>query len=390
MVLGLLTATATASTQLCCRAMMASCLACSAGITIGEYCDRNPTLWDCPTIRSSCPATAPSPGTSCSRSGLACSYDLVCCASTGQCVNTTHAECSSSSSSWMVAMAAFQCPQASPPPPAIPCTSDSDCDSRSVNRGSTPYCRYASFQTSSKACLGPASIGEACPLWPAEYARPCQSGLECRMEAGAAGAPPPPPDGGVTICRNAPSPPPSPPSPPAVLLTLEAAGTVESFDSDRRATLTAQIASVSGVEARAVVSLTLLAASVRILATIVIPPTQDISLVSARISTALSDAAAASTALGIEVVGTPTVRQTTRDEAARTVEAVRLELEQDASLQQSSGGNTAEGGGGGINFVGLFLGVGGGALVLVVLIALWMWCRYRSPLSATVSSKVAA
>ena len=32
----------------------------------------------------------------------------------------------------------------------------------------------------------------------------------------------------------------------------------------------------------------------------------------------------------------------------------------------------------------------GGALVLVVLIALWLWCRYRSPLSATVSSKVAA
>lgn len=127
--LGLLAhSTAADEPRFCCMAMIASCLACSAGMEIGQYCTENPQTQGC----ESCPEMAPSPGGSCQPTvnTQTCQYNEICCETTGSCVNSTFAECPSSSSdegssSWMVAMVDMYCPEASsssssPAPPPLP------------------------------------------------------------------------------------------------------------------------------------------------------------------------------------------------------------------------------------------------------------------------------
>ena len=80
--LGLLAhSTAADEPRFCCMAMIASCLACSAGMEIGQYCTENPQTQGC----ESCPEMAP-PGGSCQPTvnTQTCQYNEICCETTAR------------------------------------------------------------------------------------------------------------------------------------------------------------------------------------------------------------------------------------------------------------------------------------------------------------------
>ena len=77
--------------------------------TCGEMClHSNPNPDPDPGMdsdASSCPATSPRPGAECSLPSLhECEYTLYCCEATGECMNTTRANCDGQSRTWMVAI----------------------------------------------------------------------------------------------------------------------------------------------------------------------------------------------------------------------------------------------------------------------------------------------
>ena len=88
------------------------------------------------------------------------------------------------------------------------------------------------------------------------------------------------------------------------MLTLTASGDVSDYSDT--STLQTRVAELAGVDA-SLVSISVAAASVIITATIAVPASTTASAVQSALASELSSAAAASTALGITVEGTPTV-----------------------------------------------------------------------------------
>ena len=88
------------------------------------------------------------------------------------------------------------------------------------------------------------------------------------------------------------------------MLTLTASGDVSDYSDT--STLQTRVAELAGVDA-SLVSISVAAASVIITATIAVPASTTASAVQSALASELSSAAAASTALGITVEGTPTI-----------------------------------------------------------------------------------
>ena len=89
------------------------------------------------------------------------------------------------------------------------------------------------------------------------------------------------------------------------MLTLTVSGTVSDYADT--SSLRQNIATAAGVEDASLVTISVAAASVIITATIAVPASTTASAVQSALASELSSAAAASTALGITVEGTPIV-----------------------------------------------------------------------------------
>ena len=97
-------------------------------------------------------------------------------------------------------------------------------------------------------------------------------------------------------------------------MSMVASGSVEDFGPERRASIAIAIAIVAGVD-RYDVNVTVVGGSVRLLATIRVPPSQTLRQVFTSIQASMPDAEAASARLGVAITSAPTVRATTEDEA---------------------------------------------------------------------------
>ena len=123
-------------------------------------------------------------------------------------------------------------------------------------------------------------------------------------------SPPPPSPGAATTTSPSPpqSAPPSTsesPSTEAVILTIIASGDVSDYADT--SSLRQNIANAAGLEDASLVTISVTAASVIITATIAVPASTTASAVQSALASELPTAAAASTALGITVEGTPTI-----------------------------------------------------------------------------------
>jgi len=341
-------AATSASAQFCCSAMMASCLACEAGISIEEYCALHPGEWDCPRHAQGigdggskaplCPPEAPRPFDACPRAGVSCGYDEFCCETTGVCLNTTTAMCESGM--WVLMVAAVHCPVdelsppassppvSSPPVPSIALCKPSDmvrcfaepckvtrCDAHPEARCFNDYCGgcHARF-IDARTALPVTQCNLAAPPSPSKPRPPLSlsssppSALLARSSPPAAGAPPP----------SAPTPlpltPELSPSTPAILVSVTAAGGVEDYDDAARAALMGRLATVARVPAP-LVSLVVVPGSVRILASIAVPSSRRPADLSDELRSRLADVTTATNALGIAVTASPSMRITTVAEA---------------------------------------------------------------------------
>ena len=90
------------------------------------------------------------------------------------------------------------------------------------------------------------------------------------------------------------------------MLTLTASGSVSDFLDNDKSSLQQKIADTAGVE-KSLVTIRVAAASVRITATIIVPVSTTAGVVQTSLSSRLSTAEAASTALGITVEELPTI-----------------------------------------------------------------------------------
>ena len=115
-------------------------------------------------------------------------------------------------------------------------------------------------------------------------------------------APPAPPS------SPPPSLPPSPPPPDLLLLSMTAAGTVEEIDEAQQTSMRQTIANETGVDVENV-SLEITAASVNILAYIMVPVTMAVATVQSALETSFATADAASNLLGVTVESEPQVAQ---------------------------------------------------------------------------------
>tara|TARA_B100000795_G_scaffold20205_1_gene13501 strand:- start:2638 stop:3177 length:540 start_codon:yes stop_codon:yes gene_type:complete len=91
-----------------------------------------------------------------------------------------------------------------------------------------------------------------------------------------------------------------------VVLTLTASGSVSDFLDNDKSRLQQKIADTAGVD-KSLVTIRVAAASVRITATIIVPVSTTAGVVQTSLSSRLSTAEAASTALGITVEELPTI-----------------------------------------------------------------------------------
>ena len=105
-----------------------------------------------------------------------------------------------------------------------------------------------------------------------------------------------------------PSPPPSPPPPDLLLLSMTAAGTVDEIDEAQQTSMRQTIANETGVDVENV-SLEITAASVNILAYIMVPVTMAVATVQSALETSFATADAASNLLGVTVESEPQVAQ---------------------------------------------------------------------------------
>jgi hypothetical protein len=151
-----------------------------------------------------------------------------------------------------------------------------------------------------------------------------------------------------------------------VLIEFTAQGTLESYDLSRRTALATALAAAAAVSPTDV-ALTLVAASVRVLATISVPSSSASGAVAATLRAALPTAASASVRLGVDVVGAPNVSETTHDAAAHVVHAATSSAESvtyDGSLAQR--GDTRSGDGAMRPILAAVFGVLGMGLLIVI------------------------
>jgi hypothetical protein len=142
-------------------------------------------------------------------------------------------------------------------------------------------------------------------------------------------APPPPPPS-----PSLPPPTPPPPSPPyvapppsteSVVLQFTASGSVSDWTTQDRGSVQRKIAAIAGTTASAVV-LTVAAGSVLVTATIAVPASSTAAAVMAALSARLGSAIEASTALGINVVSVPTIREASSGVEAKGSKMMPMDL----------------------------------------------------------------
>ena len=90
------------------------------------------------------------------------------------------------------------------------------------------------------------------------------------------------------------------------MLTLTASGSVSDYSDSDKASLQQKVADAAGVD-KSLVTIRVAAASVRITATIRVPASTTVDIVQNALSSKLSTADAASTALGVTVEAVPTI-----------------------------------------------------------------------------------
>ena len=106
------------------------------------------------------------------------------------------------------------------------------------------------------------------------------------------------------------------------MLRLTAAGEPSDYDESLRSTIRQRLATAAGVDVSRV-ELTILAASVRIVAVISSSPAADSQTIVASLDRELGSVAEATAALGIQVVSEPQIEETTEHEAQTAVTMAR-------------------------------------------------------------------
>ena len=166
---------------------------------------------------------------------------------------------------------------------------------------------------------------------------------------------PPPPS------PSPPPPSPSPPPPPVVLLTLTASGNPSDYSTSDVTALKSSIATAAGTGVDAsMVTVTIVAGSVLITATIEIPPAATVTTVASQLATALASTTSASSSLGITVESVPVIVVASPPSAPPPSAPPLTPPEMPPAAEE--GGSIA----------GMIGGIVGGSFVPVLMLILWL------------------